>query len=287
MAPSVLPIVVDNASTDDTLARVETHPEARVISNHENRGFAAGANQGEKAAAGADLILLLNPDTELSTGIEPLVDAAREQGLAAGQLTNEHGEAQTGFTIRRLPTTGTLIFELLGVNRLWPGNPVNRRYRYLGRDLDQPGPVEQPAGAFLMVRRDVWQRLGGLDESFRPVWFEDVDFCQRAHAAGYRIQYVPSVKAVHGGAHSVSQLASGPRAVYWCVSLLKYAAKHFSSGEYRAICLAMLLGSLPRMVAGMIRERSLSSAAYLKIIRFASKGVVSPRILQHGTGTIH
>ena len=52
------------------------------------------------------------------------------------------------------------------MNRMWPSNPVNRRYRYLDRDLDQPGPVEQPAGAFLMIRRDVWERLGGIDEAF-------------------------------------------------------------------------------------------------------------------------
>ncbi len=117
-----------------------------------------------------------------------------------------------GFTIRRFPTPLTLWFELCGFNRLWPSNPVNRRYRYLDRDLEQAGPVEQPAGAFLMFRRDVWERLGGFDEGFYPVWFEDVDFCRRAADAGYRIEYVPQVEAEHLGGHSVGQISEGCRA---------------------------------------------------------------------------
>jgi GT2 family glycosyltransferase len=61
--------------------------------------------------------------------------------------------------------------------------------------MNLEGLVEQPAGAFLMTRRDVWDQLGGFDQDFHPVWFEDVDFCRRAAEAGYRIQYVPRVRA--------------------------------------------------------------------------------------------
>ena len=66
--------------------------------------------------------------------------------------------------------------------------------------------MEQPAGAFLMTRRDVWEHLGGFDESFHPVWFEDVDFCRRALDAGYRIEYVPSVQAATLGGIPVNQI---------------------------------------------------------------------------------
>ncbi len=75
---------------------------------------------------------------------------------------------------------------MLGLNRLWPGNPVNRRYRCLDLDLEAAADVEQPAGAFLLIRRDAWQALGGFDEGFHPIWFEDVDFLKRARDAGYR-----------------------------------------------------------------------------------------------------
>lgn len=273
MAPSVTPIVVDNGSADDTTSRVR----CRTIANEKNRGFAAAVNQGVRAC-GADHILLLNPDVNLLTGVDALLEASRRYGLAAGKLVDHDGAAQSGFSIRRFPTPGALIFELFGWNRLWPGNPVNRRYRYLDRSLDQPGPVEQPAGAFLMFRRDVWERLGGFDEKFSPIWFEDVDFCRRAVDAGLRIEYVPNVQGSHRGGHSIRQLGAGCRAWYWCVSLVRYAAKHFDALGYRAVCAAVLVSSFPRMVAGMIEQPGLEPIlVYSRIVRFAGLCLVSRR----------
>ena len=255
MAPGLAAVVVDNASSDPTVELARQKTEVQMIANSENRGLAAAANQGFRAT-NADLILLLNPDVELLTPITRLEEACRRHGLSAGQLTDGDGRPQTGFTIRRFPTPGVLALELMGLNRLWPGNRLNRKYRYLDRNLSLEGPVEQPAGAFLMIRRDVWERLGGFDEAFHPVWFEDVDFCQRATKAGYRIEYVPEVRAEHTGGHAISQLQATRRELYWYGSLLRYAGKHFGPLEYRGVCLAALLSSVPRMVVGMIRERS-------------------------------
>jgi N-acetylglucosaminyl-diphospho-decaprenol L-rhamnosyltransferase len=315
MAPNVKPIVVDNASSDRTLDRVRERAHVHLIANRENRGFAAAVNQGISACQ-ADFLLLLNPDANLLTAVDALIDASQQYGLAAGKLVDLDSDvgqvgnlragsqpasfslhtpervpiplqvanlphinnrAQSGFTIRRLPTPASLIFELFGINRLWPSNPVNRRYRYLDRDLNQSGPVEQPAGAFLMTRRDVWERLHGFDESFHPVWFEDVDYCKRASILNYRIEYVPSVQAAHLGGHSVNGITPACRAIHWCVSLTRYAAKHFHSAGYRAVCLAVVLSSFPRMVARMIQDRSLQSVAtYRKIVLFAGLCLVSP-----------
>lgn len=192
MAPSVNAIVIDNGSGDETVAEARSRFGVQVIANTENRGFAAAVNQGIRSCS-ADYLLMLNPDTHLLTAIDDLTAAAHSYGLACGKLEDKTGKAQAGFTIRRFPTPITFWFELTGLNRLWPSNPVNRRYRYLDRDLNQPSLVEQPAGAFLMFRRDVWGKLRGFDEEFYPVWFEDVDFCFRAARAGYYISYVPSV----------------------------------------------------------------------------------------------
>lgn len=277
MAPTLQPFVVDNASRDQTLASIHGRPEVMIIANSENRGFAAAVNQGVRAS-GAELLLLLNPDVKILTRVDDLEHASLKYGLAGGRLVDDKGQDQKGFTIRRFPTPTALIFEVLGLNRLWPSNPVNRNYRYLDRSLDQPGQVEQPAGAFLMFRRDVWDKLGGFDERFFPIWFEDVDFCRRARDAGYRIEYVPSVVAEHGGGHSVRGLPQGCRAVFWCDSLLTYAAKHFRSRAYRVVCLAVVLTSVPRMVAGMIRERSLLPiAGCIKIVRVAWRRLLSAR----------
>jgi N-acetylglucosaminyl-diphospho-decaprenol L-rhamnosyltransferase len=269
----VTPVVVDNASRDRTVDRVRAHSEVCVIANSDNRGFSAAVNQGVRATD-AEFILLLNPDAQLLTSVDALVSASAQYGLAAGRLVDSNGRAQAGFTLRRFPTPAALIFELFGINRLWPSNPVNRHYRYLDRDLAQPGSVEQPAGAFLMTRRDVWDRLGGFDEGFHPIWFEDVDYCRRAVDAGYRIEYVPGVIARHKGAHSIAQIRPGCRAVYWCASLLRYAAKHFRTLGYVGVCAAVVFSSVPRMFAAIIRERSLTPVTvYSTIVLIAGRAL--------------
>jgi N-acetylglucosaminyl-diphospho-decaprenol L-rhamnosyltransferase len=286
MGPEVTPIIVDNGSSDESVDRVRAWSGVRLIANRENRGFAAAVNQGEREARESDFILLLNPDVELVTAVDQLTESAGRHGLAAGRLEDHAGRTQAGFSLRRFPTPGALVCELFGINRLWPSNPVNRRYRCLDLDYARPGLVEQPAGAFLMVRRDVWKKLGGFDEQFYPVWFEDVDFCRRAVDAGYEIEYVPTVIARHKGGHSVGKIPQGRRATYWCVSLLRYGAKHFQPGAFRWICVAVALSSIPRMVVGMIAGRTLSPVrTYLKIMRFAGHCLVTPKHVRNAAVT--
>jgi len=281
VSPGTMVTVVDNASSDNTAHLVRSRSGVRLIANSENRGFAAAVNQGVRETGEgqeSEFILLLNPDAELLTTVDQLTESARLHGLAAGRLVDRAGRTQAGFTLRRFPTPASLLCELFGINRLWPSNPVNRRYRCLDRDLDKPAMVEQPAGAFLMVRHDVWKRLGGFDEQFYPVWFEDVDFCRRAVHNGYQIAYCPAVMARHQGGHSVNKISEGRRATYWCVSLLRYGAKHFQAGEFRWICAAVLFSSIPRMIVGMIAGRTLSTVgSYLKIMQYAGHCLATPK----------
>jgi GT2 family glycosyltransferase len=275
-----LPIVViDNASEDSTCALAARRPVS-LIANSVNVGFASAVNQGV-TALDTDLVLLLNPDIELTSRTDELEHACNElgTGLASGKLVDEEGRPQRGFTLRRFPTPVTLAFEVLGVNRLLPGNPVNRRYRCLDLDLEQPAEVEQPAGAFLMFRREVWQRLGGFDTQFHPVWFEDVDFCKRARDLGLKIRYVPHVTARHHGGHSIARLDWSCRESYWYVSLLKYASKHFRPLGYRGVTAAVMLGSMCRTVVEMVRRRSFRPiGVYGKISCLAGRSLMSGRV---------
>src|SRR5690242_9287195 len=146
-------VVVDNASQDGTIAEVARRG-VRLIANSRNQGFAAAVNQGF-AVLDLPYVLLLNPDSVLISGLE-LLRVACDLPLAAGaggRLLDRHGRPQIGFMVRRLPTPATLILEALLLNRLWPNNPVNRRYRGLTLNYDSAMEVEQPAGACLMVRR--------------------------------------------------------------------------------------------------------------------------------------
>lgn len=265
-------VVVDNASTDDTLEQVRLRPSVEVIANEANRGFAAAVNQGVRQAK-AEFVLLLNPDVKLRSAIDPLLEACRDEstGITSGQLLDSEGRPQTGFCVRRFPTPTSLAFEVLGLNRVFPGNPVNRKYRCLDLDLCPATEIEQPAGAFLLFKTSLWERLNGFDEQFYPVWFEDVDFCKRSWDLGVKTRYVPEVQAVHQGGHSISQLGWASRERYWYVSLLRYASKHFSSSEFRGMSGAVVLGSLIRTVTSVWQRRSFEPCAvYGGVFRLAA-----------------
>lgn len=270
-------IVIDNASNDGTADIVRTYPGVKLIANQENKGFAGGVNQGV-AASQRSLLLLLNPDAVFQGGLEQLAAAAREFGGATGRLLNAEGEFQRGFSVRRIPTAVALSCEVLGINRLLPGNPINYRYRCLDLDGLQPAFVEQPAGALLMFRRDVWERLEGLDERFHPAWFEDVDFCQRLLEAGYRIRFLPEVSARHQGGHSANQLAWADKEMYWYGSLLEYASKHYSRLSLALVSLSVVVGALLRCGMGIFIHRSLKPVkTYANVMRLACAYLIHGR----------
>jgi N-acetylglucosaminyl-diphospho-decaprenol L-rhamnosyltransferase len=274
-------LVVDNASADNTRDEVvarRSRPNVHLIANPENAGFAAALNQGVRAST-APLILSLNPDALLLRGLDAMADCLEQPGTGAvgGMLIGEDGTPQKGFMARNLPTPTALVFEVLGVNRIWPGNPVNWHYRCLGLDPTNVLLVDQPAGAFLMFSRAAWETVAGLDERFRPIWFEDVDFCARIKAARFRIFYHPAAVAVHTGSHSIAPLPLENRERYWYGSLLKYAAKHYRSTAFRTICLAVAAGAFCRAFLGFPRYKWRSFAVYGDIVGLAlSRAFKSP-----------
>ena len=270
-------VVVDNASHDRTCQEV-TRRGVRLIANPENRGFAAAVNQGIRALD-APFVLLLNPDALLETGLGALIECCRSPGVAGacGKLVDAAGRPQTGFTVRSLPSPAALICEVLLLNRVWPANPVNWHYRCLEFDFSVPSDVEQPAGAFLMIRRDVWEELRGFDERFCPLWFEDVDFCWRARQKGYRMCYTPEAVAKHTGGHSIAKISLEKRQLCWYGSLLGFAAKHYRPSTSRMLCAAVFLGAIPRMLLGVVAFQSLTPiAAYGKVMALAGRSFFRP-----------
>jgi N-acetylglucosaminyl-diphospho-decaprenol L-rhamnosyltransferase len=270
-------LVVDNGSTDATVSEAAQR-SVRILTNSSNRGFAAAVNQGI-THTGAEYLVILNPDALIVAGLEAMMSACdlpRAAG-AGGLLLGAGGRPQVGFMVRRFPTVSALILETLVLNRLWPSNPVNRRYRCLDLDYSVRFEAEQPAGAFLMIRRDVWRQLGGFDEKFYPLWFEDVDFCRRAVDAGYHLYYVPEAVAKHTGGHSIPKISVEMRRNYWYGSLLRYTVKHFRPHQTRMVCLAVMAGSAMRMIFESLRDRSFTpAAAYSRVIRLAGRFLLNP-----------
>ena len=265
-------VVIDNASTDNTVEKA-SRPGVQLIANRTNRGFAAAVNQGFSTLK-SPYVMLLNPDAVLKSGLDPLREACalpRAAG-ASGRIEDAAGNPQIGFMIREFPTPAILCLEALLLNRIWPGNPFNADYRALRLDYSKLQSVDQPAGAFLMIRRAVWEEMDGFDEQFWPLWFEDVDFCQRAAQRGYLWYYIPQAVCKHTGAHSISELTLEMRQLYWYRSLLRYSAKHFRPLWARAVCLAVIAGAIPRaLIETALRRNREPLAAYFKVMRLAGR----------------
>ncbi len=269
-------IVVDNASTDDTVQRVQALTAANplhFIANQRNIGFAAAVNQAARAARG-DVLLLLNPDAVAEPGaVAALLRcmAKHAAGAVGGALLDEHGQPARGFALRRVATLAPLLCEVLLVNQLWPGNPVNRRYRYLDADYSREQEVEQPAGACIAITRTMWDSVAGFDEQFFPVWFEDVDQCKRLLDQGARIFYCPEARFCHSGAHSVGQLSFRDKQMFWYANMLRYARKHFSKGEVALLRMAIAVGMPLRSIAALfgVRQAPLGEtlSAYWSVMR--------------------
>lgn len=196
-------IVVDNASQDDSLAWLAEHaPDARVIANTDNVGFSRANNQGFEIARG-ECFLLLNNDTVFLEGLSAMMtflseDAARG---AVGPLMLDEAEAPR-VSWGYFPRLWRVLATMLLVNRL-PGirerlTPLVVRPQH-PRFLMTPHPVDWTEGACLLVKRSVWEKVGGLD----PWYFmygEDVEWCYRMWQAGFEVWVYPPARVIHYGA---------------------------------------------------------------------------------------
>lgn len=203
--------VVDNNSADGSAAMVAAeHPWVKLTANAENRGFAAGNNQALVQSSGR-YVLLLNPDTEVKPGsIETLIkflESHPRAGVVAPQLLNTDGSIQR--SCRAFPTFAGMLFELIGLSRLFPpGSAFGaqfRHYKMLDWNHDDERQVDQPEGACLMIKREVLDQVGNLDEGYFML-FEEVDWCFRVKKAGWEIWFTPSAQIVHHYGQSIKQV---------------------------------------------------------------------------------
>ena len=192
-------IVVDNASTDGTAEWLRAQAsEVRLIANPDNRGFARASNQGIRAARGP-YVLLLNPDTIVAPGT---LRRTREHleghpGLAAASCKVVRPDGRLDPSCKReFPSTWDAFARFVGLSRLFPGSRLFARYDAAHLDEDRSQEVPLIDGCFMMIRRAALQSVGLLDERFF-MYVEEMDWCRRAHDAGWSIGYDPSGTIVH------------------------------------------------------------------------------------------
>ena len=241
-------VVVDNASSDDSLEAVRTRWGTRVtcIANQENRGFGRACNQGAQQGSG-EWLLLLNPDTRLSpTTLRDAIrelDSRRAERVAVCGIRLSDDEGKTTRTCARLPDWKMFVVGALGLDRLAPG--LFRTHVMTEWDHESSREVDHVIGAFYLVHRFVYERVGGFDERFF-VYLEDLDLSQRIHALGLRVHYCAEISAYHKEGGS-SRAILGRRLFLAQQSRLRYARKHFSAPA------ALLVSGVTLLVEPVVR----------------------------------
>lgn len=219
-------VLVDNASTDSTRELTDRLGGVRVIRNANNVGFPAACNQAAAVARGRHL-LLLNNDTTLREGAiaaaEACLKSATDIGAVGGRLVLPDGSLQEAGGI--IWSDGTTI-------------GYGRGKRPEAAAFMTPRDVDYCSAAFLLTRRDAWDKLGGLDEGFTPAYYEDADYCMRLWAGGWRVVYEPAVVVDHheygsdrDGAAARLIAQNGGRFVARHAAVL--AARHFAPDRER------------------------------------------------------
>lgn len=219
--------VVDNDSRDGTSEMIMMeYPEIKVIAMPRNLGFAKANNIAIKQAKG-EYIFLLNPDTEVKPNffknIYDYMETHPEVGIAGPKILNEDGSIQQ--SIRRLPDIFSQILILLKLRNILGEKNLLRNYFLTNFDYSREQEVEQIMGAAMMIRREVFEKVGLFDEGFF-VWFEEVDLCNRARAAGFKIKYYPGAELLHAGGKSFGQKSMVRKQLIFDKSLLYYFFKH-------------------------------------------------------------
>ena len=241
--------VIDNASTDRSSEGLEASMPLAVVRNADNRGFGAACNQGA-AGSEADFLLFLNPDTRLMPGsfAEPVrylrAHENERVGIVGIQLVDADGRVARNTA--RAPTAWSMVGNSVGFDRLAPR--LFPPHFVTEWAHDQTRTVDQVMGAFFLVRRSLFEVLGGFDERFF-VYYEDLDLSMRARAQGWQSVYLSTAQAFHRG-QGTTEGATARRTFYFCRSRILYARKHFGALGALAVTLATLaLEPLARLAA--------------------------------------
>lgn len=168
-------------------------PDLRWVFNDKNGGFAYGMNEGLKVAIG-DVLVIMNPDVKLKTSLDPMADYLLkhpEVGIIAPKIVDDEGVIQDSFRHFITPWG----FLMRHINRLLHNSRLNVR------DFKHPVKGDWVIGAFMMCRRDFYEKIGGLSDDYF-MYCEDMDWCKRAHQAGYDVVYFPETIIEYKGTRS-------------------------------------------------------------------------------------
>lgn len=191
-------IIVDNASTDKTVEVIEKEfPNVKFIKSKKNLGFAGANNLATKSAQGG-FLLFLNPDMRIEPGsLDIMVDwmhTHTDVGLASCKLLDENGNVNPDAQPRRFPTMWDQLAIVLKLPHLFPNIIDRYLFKDFNPNLEQE--VDSVRGSFMIMRREVYEKLGWAFDPRYYIWFEDVDLCREVKKMGLKVMYTPIISCV-------------------------------------------------------------------------------------------
>jgi GT2 family glycosyltransferase len=191
-------IVVDNASNDGSVQMLKHEKDIVVILNPKNTGFASANNIAIKKAKG-DFLLLLNPDTELSSDTlnktVSFIKSDKSIGILTCMIRLQNGDLDDACH-RGYPTPWNAFCHFSGISALFPNSSIFNGYHLGYHNMKQIHEIDSCSGAFMLIRKVAGRSIGWLDEDY--FWYgEDIDFCYRMQRKGWKIIYYPFVSILH------------------------------------------------------------------------------------------
>jgi len=243
--------VVDNASDDGSAEMVRAKfPEVHLLENTRNLGFAR-ANNLALAQARGRFLLLLNPDTLVQEDTFRVMLAFFRQtsdaGIAGCRILNPDGSFQLPCR-RSFPTPWVAFTKTFGLSALFPKSHLFGQYNLTFLSDEATYPVDAVSGSFMMVRREAYEKVGGLDEDFF-MYGEDLDWCYRVMQAGFRVYYVHTTKIIHFKGESTRRSDIDEIRLFYQAMQL-FVRKHLSRS--RPVLILLNLGIFVRETAASI-----------------------------------
>lgn len=225
-------LVVDNNSSDNSLEYLRPKfPWVRFIDNNENTGFAKACNQGLSLASGK-YILFLNPDTIVAEDSFTKSISFFEGNPQAGGLGIKMIDGSGNFlkeSKRSFPSPFTSLYKLLGLSLLFPKSKTFARYHLGHLDNNKTHEVDVLSGAYMMIRKEVLDTVGGFDETFF-MYGEDVDLSYRIQKAGYKNYYFAESSIIHFKGESTKKGSMNYVRMFY-TAMSKFVSKHYGGGR--------------------------------------------------------
>jgi GT2 family glycosyltransferase len=261
-------IVVDNASDDGSVElMISKFPSVKLIENKTNLGFGKANNQALKIAEGK-YFLLINPDAVVREDtfkkMIEFLEEHKDAGLAGCKILNPDGSLQLACR-RSFPGPWTSFCKVTGLSNLFPNSKMFARYNLTYLDENQTYEVDAISGSFMMLKKEVYEKVGGFDEQFF-MYGEDLDLCYRIQKADYKVFYVHTTQVIHYKGESTKRSSMDETKIFYNAMHL-FVKKHLSSSFLVEFILRSAIG-FRKLFAFLGKRKLIFFSIFLDFIFF-------------------